>query len=146
MDSEPGTYIIVMRATQGAAVQIGSWRCIELRRGWYIYVGSAFGPGGIGARVRRHFREDKVKRWHIDYITTLAKPQCAWFCIEAQRLEHSWATVCQQSDAFTAIKGFGCSDCTCGSHLFGVDEEPSLGQFIAKSGSEIGIWRPERRL
>ncbi|MBT5872291.1 MAG: GIY-YIG nuclease family protein [Candidatus Latescibacteria bacterium] len=144
MDSSPGTYIIVMRSGQEASLQIRSWGRIELRRGWYIYVGSAFGPGGIRARVSRHFREDKAKHWHIDDITALARPQSAWFSVESQRLEHTWATVCQQSDEFTAVRGFGCSDCTCYSHLFFAGKEPSLGQFTDKTGSDVQIWRPER--
>ncbi|HYA22015.1 MAG TPA: DUF123 domain-containing protein [Thermoproteota archaeon] len=37
--------------------------------GLYLYVGSARGPGGLRARVARHLRRDKVRKWHIDYLT-----------------------------------------------------------------------------
>jgi Uri superfamily endonuclease len=40
--------------------------------GAYLYLGSAYGPGGIRARCRRHLTQDKGKRWHVDWLTTPA--------------------------------------------------------------------------
>ena len=44
-----------------------------LAPGCYVYAGSARGPGGIRARVRRHLRPDKTPHWHIDQVTAYAK-------------------------------------------------------------------------
>jgi len=35
----------------------------------YLYAGSAYGPGGIPARVKRHLKPDKKVHWHIDRLT-----------------------------------------------------------------------------
>lgn len=41
----------------------------RLRPGPYLYCGSARGPGGLRARLRRHMRRGKAIRWHIDRLT-----------------------------------------------------------------------------
>jgi Uri superfamily endonuclease len=85
--------------------------------GWYAYSGSAYGPGGIRARLRRHFQRDKKLHWHVDHLTVIAQQlHAAGFeggseCAIADRLI--------QSGAFQpALEGFGSSDCNhCRSHL-----------------------------
>jgi len=34
----------------------------------YAYGGSAYGPGGLRARIRRHLRAEKPLRWHVDRL------------------------------------------------------------------------------
>jgi len=60
---------------------------LDLLPGYYIYIGSAFGPGGVRARMLRHLRADKPKHWHIDYLRefcyshllhTFTKPDNVW--------------------------------------------------------------------
>ena len=43
---------------------------IRIEPGFYVYVGSACGPGGLRARILRHLRRSKKVRWHIDKITS----------------------------------------------------------------------------
>lgn len=38
--------------------------------GWYVYSGSAKGPGGLRSRLRHHFRKTKKSHWHVDQLTT----------------------------------------------------------------------------
>ncbi len=64
---------------------------ISLRQGYYIYVGSAFGPGGVNARVSRHFRNTKKLHWHIDYLRTFLRPLTVLYSHDPRRLEHQWA-------------------------------------------------------
>jgi Uri superfamily endonuclease len=61
MKSDPGTYALILQYDSKASTQIGRWRQIDLEPGYYIYIGSAFGPGGVRARVSRHCRGDKPK-------------------------------------------------------------------------------------
>jgi Uri superfamily endonuclease len=63
-----GTYALILRSHSKATTQVGRWGRINLETGYYIYIGSAFGPGGVRARVSRHFRKEKRKHWHIDYL------------------------------------------------------------------------------
>jgi len=39
-----------------------------VRLGWYVYVGSALGPGGLAAKVGRHLGGRKMCRWHTAYL------------------------------------------------------------------------------
>ena len=72
----PGLYLLILRLDRDLDLTIGALvRCL-LRPGFYCYVGSAMGPGGLRARVMRHYRctdcgtSGKKKRlhWHIDFV------------------------------------------------------------------------------
>ena len=129
MKSEPGTYALILKCKSNDTVQIGRLGQIELRPGYYIYIGSAFGPGGIKARVERHWRVDKRKHWHIDYLREYVTPVKAWVSYETERLEHEWAQILFDMPEMTPIQGFGCSDCGCYSHLFYLPKPPDLSSF-----------------
>ena len=55
---EPGTYALLFRAEEDRTVEVGALDSMTVQPGQYVYVGSAFGPGGVQARVRRHARGD----------------------------------------------------------------------------------------
>ena len=42
---QPGTYILLLEMEEDRAVSIGKLGTFNLDRGWYAYVGSAFGSG-----------------------------------------------------------------------------------------------------
>jgi hypothetical protein len=48
LEQAPGTYALILKSESNTCVQIGRWREIKLKPGYYIYVGSAFGPGVYG--------------------------------------------------------------------------------------------------
>jgi Uri superfamily endonuclease len=118
MKSQPGTYALILQSHSKVNIQIGRWRQIDIQRGYYIYVGSAFGPGGVQARVLRHLRVEKLKHWHIDYLREYVSPQTAWVSYDTEKLEHRWAQIFFERNETSAIQGFGCSDCKCHTHLF----------------------------
>ncbi len=68
LPSFPGTYVLVLDSTGYLGIQIGRWGLLETCPGTYLYVGSAFGPGGLRARISRHAKTKKAKHWHIDYL------------------------------------------------------------------------------
>jgi Uri superfamily endonuclease len=103
---------------------------MKLLAGFYVYVGSALGPGGLTARVARHLAADKKLRWHIDYLRTATQPVAVWYTLDPSRRECHWAEVLSCTTAVTVpLTGFGASDCTCCSHLFFSTMEPSLHAF-----------------
>ena len=124
MRSSPGTYAVVWHCVSSATVTVGRWGRLDLVPGYYTYVGSAFGPGGVRARVNRHFRRLKPTRWHIDYLRDYLRPVGVWYTHDPRRLEHCWAGAFSVMSALTSIPGFGCSDCNCNSHLFFAAVEP----------------------
>jgi len=123
----PGTYALILRCDAPDRRQVGALGSIEIRPGYYIYVGSALGPGGIRARVSRHLRKAGKLHWHIDYLRPNMPVVEIWFAEAALNLEHAWAEGLRQWD-LTGIPaaGFGASDCRCESHLFYCDARPML--------------------
>ena len=59
MSACKGTYALLLACHSAASLQVGRWGLLHTLPGNYIYVGSAFGPGGLESRLSRHFRSDK---------------------------------------------------------------------------------------
>lgn len=118
MKPEPGTYALILQSHSSETIQVGRWGQFDLQPGYYIYVGSAFGSGGVRARVSHHLRAEVRKHWHIDFLRAHARPVEAWVSYEATHLEHKWAGIFFETPGMTPIRGFGCNDCKCYSHLF----------------------------
>ncbi len=155
----PGTYALMLRCRQSGTVSVGSLGKLSIEPGTYLYVGSAFGPGGLRARLSRHAARNKLKRWHIDYLRPRTSLVCAWFSTSPERLEHEWAaSVRAVSSARIPQPGFGASDCTCSSHLFrfpdsasdsesGFDSSRrSAAEALAASGGDSFGWLEAGRL
>jgi Uri superfamily endonuclease len=119
LPSAPGTYLLVLHAEQAVQVRIGSLTQMEVLPGYYLYTGSAFGPGGLRARLGRHLGPPGVQRWHIDYLRCVARPVGAWYAPGPERWEHTWAQALSvHPSCQVALPRFGASDCRCPTHLF----------------------------
>jgi Uri superfamily endonuclease len=140
MKSESGTYALILRSQTDAIVEIGLWRQIKLKSGYYVYIGSAFGPGGVQARVLRHYRKKKSSHWHIDYLTEFMSPIFVLYSHETRHREHEWAQVLYKMNDMSPIQGFGCSDCKCYSHLFHTSNVPDLVRFSNLVGDKVELW------
>ncbi|MAE60377.1 MAG: hypothetical protein CMJ49_03370, partial [Planctomycetaceae bacterium] len=66
--SHRGTYALVMRVGARRGMRIGALGWIDIEVGHYVYVGSALGPGGVGARIAHHLGACVRPHWHIDYL------------------------------------------------------------------------------
>ena len=144
MESRPGTYVLVLHSDRSACVHIGRWGLLDIRPGYYVYVGSAFGPGGVLARVSRHCRVAKSKRWHIDYLREFTILKSVWYSHSTIRLECRWAEALAELSETEKVKGFGCSDCKCESHLFFTAGEPNLAKFASFVHDSVKTWSCER--
>ncbi len=123
----PGTYALVLRISGRPEILVGSLGTLAVQPGFYVYVGSAFGPGGLAKRVGRHARADKKRRWHVDYLTAVATLAEVWYTTDLARRECQWAAVLQElPGAAMPLAGFGSSDCGCPSHLFFFSRRPSF--------------------
>ncbi|MBN1976046.1 MAG: GIY-YIG nuclease family protein, partial [Anaerolineae bacterium] len=92
--------------------------CFCFSSGWYAYVGSAQGPGGLAARLARHLRPLKSLHWHIDYLRAQAQPVQAWYTTGTQKRECAWARALSSFPAASIpVPRFGASDCRCPAHL-----------------------------
>ncbi len=114
----PGTYALLIHIAAPLSVLVGRLGTVALAAGWYVYVGSAHGPGGLRARVGRHLRPTRVRHWHIDALTGAAPVTAVWAVVSPQRLECVWAaTLRALPGARLPVAGFGASDCACPAHL-----------------------------
>jgi Uri superfamily endonuclease len=133
LPSLSGTYSLLLISHAEKDLQVGSLGRMKLLPGFYLYVGSAFGPGGLRARVTRHVGVEKKLRWHIDYLRAVTELAGVWHTQDPKRQECNWAEALATMTAATVpFPGFGASDCTCCSHLLFFPVEPSLVAFRRK--------------
>jgi Uri superfamily endonuclease len=126
----PGSYALVLVNVGSRTVCIGALGRLDLRPGFYIYVGSALGPGGLQARIRRHLDPAPPLHWHIDYLKRAARIVEIWSLADPVRREHAWASaLASLPNASIPMPGFGSSDCDCPAHLFHFPTAPKLAAF-----------------
>ncbi|HIC99428.1 MAG TPA: GIY-YIG nuclease family protein [Pyrodictiaceae archaeon] len=79
---EKGSYILIVELRDEILVVL-SRRVVGLKPGYYAYVGSAGGPGGLRARLSRHCAKEKKVFWHIDRLTTSPRATVlfAYYCV-----------------------------------------------------------------
>ncbi|MEJ2408039.1 MAG: DUF123 domain-containing protein [Novosphingobium sp.] len=112
----PGAYVLLMEL-EAPLVFTRKTIAATALSGWLVYVGSARGGGGIGARLRRHFRKDKPVHWHVDELTNASAFMAALAVPDG--VECDIVARLTESGLFeTALPGFGSSDCRrCEAHL-----------------------------
>ena len=111
-------------------IAVGRLGELSMRIGYYLYVGSAFGPGGLRARLSHHLSISRHPRWHIDYLRRVTMPAAIWFGQHLSHEEHRWvAALGRGRDVILAHPRFGASDCKCASHLFFAERPPDVAAF-----------------
>ena len=112
-----GAYLLMLRLDRIDELSLPPRISGGTEPGWFIYAGSAHGPGGVRQRLSRHFRVDKKIHWHIDHLTMIAEQSLALAVPDAD--ECSLARTLVGTGGFVpVIPGFGSSDCrSCTSHL-----------------------------
>ncbi|MGE5222853.1 MAG: GIY-YIG nuclease family protein [Omnitrophica WOR_2 bacterium] len=107
--------------------------------GTYIYIGSAFGPGGLKSRISHHRKPSTVKHWHIDYIKPALHLEQIWYTCNLESEEHNWARMIGSlNHAEIPLAGFGSSDCQCPSHLYYFPQRPCFQEFQAQLEKYLG--------
>lgn len=135
---QPGTYTLVLRCRQAGSVRVGRLGSIRLESGLYLYVGSAFGPGGLATRIGHHLGISARRHWHIDYLRAVCDLTGVWFTTDPARREQAWAkAVGRMPGASIPLPGFGSSDCECDSHLFRFEAMPSIGAFRQRTRTTV---------
>ncbi|MDR3763100.1 MAG: GIY-YIG nuclease family protein [Acidobacteriota bacterium] len=125
-DALPGTYALVFHCT-AAEFPVGRLGTLRLAPGWYVYVGSAFGPGGVRGRLLHHLRPSPRPHWHVDYLKQFAELEEVWFVCSRRVWEHRWAHFFSAArGARLPMAGFGSSDCKCAAHLVGFRRRPAM--------------------
>ncbi len=104
---------------------------MPVRPGYYLYMGSAFGPGGLRGRLSHHFAPPASPYWHIDYLRQAAELLEVWHTDDPVKREHVWArALCKHPQCSIPAPRFGASDCRCPAHLVYMEARPSMAWFI----------------
>lgn len=109
-----GAYLVVMEIPESVVLTVGRRLPARFEPGWYIYTGRA--SRGLASRVARHLRKTKTRRWHIDYLSGVAKNLRAYPIAGVESRECELAAEIAEISV-GRIPGFGSSDCGCPSHL-----------------------------
>ena len=133
----PGSYILLLVLEGACEVPVGRRRTVVLQRGLYGYVGSALGPGGLRARLRRHASRSPRKHWHIDFLLPRARVTGALVIESPERIECVLAAWLAEI-AHSCVPGFGSSDCRCEGHLFFLGPEADLPALIGRAAEAVG--------
>lgn len=116
-----GTYLLFLNFNGDTELEIGSLGAVKICAGSYCYVGSAM--GGLDQRLKRHLTREKKIRWHIDRLTIAADSVEAYESYPDFIPECDLARHVVEHGGVPSVKGFGCSDCRCETHLFRVDQD-----------------------
>lgn len=131
--TEKGTYILLLELEPAAKLRIGKLGEFDFPAGWYAYVGSAFGGGGLRGRLKHHCSPVKKPHWHIDYLRQAATVREVWYSASDIRQEHEWANLLiSQPGASVPAPRFGASDCSCAAHLIHFHKKPDLSAAIGE--------------
>jgi Uri superfamily endonuclease len=115
-ETDSGAYQLFLLLERPIIIEVGALGSHTFPSGTYIYTGRA--SRGLSKRIGRHLRQEKRRRWHIDYLVEHAQ-------IGGIRVYPGKASEeCSINDetALTLhgifpVRGFGSSDCRCTSHL-----------------------------
>ena len=127
-----GTYVLIASVAQMKRLEIGRLGAYDIVPGFYAYVGSAFGSGGLRPRLGHHLESTASPHWHIDYLLGVAEPVEVWYTTATQKFEHQWAKLLEEAPHFRVpIPRFGSSDYhrSRSSHPFYSKRRPSFGWF-----------------
>jgi len=124
-----GVYVIVVLVRRNVRLKIGALGSVNFEKGLYAYVGSA--QSSLEKRVQRHLRKGEKMFWHIDYLLDNdAVKVVKVFYKEAERSEEC-RIAGKLGERGVAVKNFGCSDCSCVSHLFMLSDSNHLRSSMA---------------
>jgi Uri superfamily endonuclease len=112
--------VLIIQVDKHTGVTVGALGKLTFEKGLYAYVGSA--QANLEQRIKRHFGKEKRLFWHIDYLLKDSVARIVKVLYkQADRIEE-----CNLAKAIgekgESVDGFGCSDCSCKSHLFRIGD------------------------
>ena len=112
-----GAYVLALRLDREVRIAIARLSPGSLMPGWYLYIGSARGSGGIRGRVKRHLESGKKLHWHVDRLTVESAEMAALTVAQGEECDLV-GRMLNSSRFEVPLAGFGSTDCRrCESHL-----------------------------
>jgi len=132
-----GVYVLVISVNNSVKVNAGALGSVFFQKVLYAYVGSA--QNNLEKRIKRHLRKAKRKFWHVDYLLDNdAAEVVKVFYKEAGQSEECRIAE-KLGERGMAVKNFGCSDCSCLSHLFKLDNYRFLRNFMSEMDCNLRL-------
>jgi Uri superfamily endonuclease len=117
IDDNHQLYVLNLKLCNNAHIHIGK-REVYFSEGFYVYIGSA--KKNIRRRVERHYKLEKRKHWHIDYIREYTE-WLSVFTLPFGEGECALKALVQKATSGTVeVNKIGSSDCRCDSHFLKV--------------------------
>jgi len=135
-----GSYALWYYLPRATTIAIGKLGVQNFKRGWYGYCGSAFGPGGLRARLRHHLTSATRQHWHIDYFKVHALIREIWLC-QGESCEHELSQSLCRYAVEVPVPGFGSSDCKCSSHFVRLSRHSQVRAAFRHIASPMGFRR-----
>jgi Uri superfamily endonuclease len=141
--STPGTYALYLYLSSQDTLQVGKLGTFSFPAGTYIYTGSAFGPGGLRARLNRHLNARKRRFWHIDYLLSSVNIFGVYYLESEHRYECLWSqALATQTDVYLPAPGFGSSDCgICITHLTAFPAGKLLQKIVRDNDYHVDLFK-----
>ncbi len=149
-----GNYTLIIFLNAPIYLKMARHGRVKLDKGYYAYTGSALGHGAVSLRrrVARHFRKEKKKHWHIDYLlaNNTARITAVVAAPSMDNKECEISSLIRNIEGATVpITGFGASDCkhSCRSHLIRLVENNNLEKVTdaykhVVGESQLQIYKP----
>jgi Uri superfamily endonuclease len=117
-----GVYTLIIRSSRPSRITVGRHLTILLKRGLYLYSGSALGRGSTSLehRINRHLAREKTHFWHIDRILSSGSTRVVLvvFAKTTGKMECKLnKELLKDSSIRAPMKGVGSTDCGCESHF-----------------------------
>jgi Uri superfamily endonuclease len=112
--------VLIIQVDENVDVTVGALGKLTFEKGLYVYVGSA--QANLEQRIKRHLGKEKRLFWHIDYLLNDSVARIVKVLYkQVDRIEE-----CELAEVIgergESVEGFGCSDCSCKSHLFRIGD------------------------
>jgi Uri superfamily endonuclease len=130
-----GIYTLIIKLQKRKDITVGKLGTISFVAGYYVYVGSAL--NGLSPRIIRHLKADKSLHWHVDYLLCGSKIVDIVYGLSQKRKECILAS--QLAKEMTPVLGFGCSDCSCKSHLLFCKDFYQAGKIVRSGFKRCGL-------
>ena len=125
-----GSYLLVLNLKRSRTISVGKLGEVSFRGGFYVYVGSAM--ANLTKRMDRHRRLRKLHHWHIDELRAVAEFHSVLAIRSSDRLECEIAKAMSKITEWS-VPGFGSTDCSCKTHLFGMSGDPLESESFHKT-------------
>ena len=133
-----GAYILIVHVGKDSEIEIGSLGKTFFEKGDYAYIGSAM--NSLEKRIKRHKGKEKKLFWHIDYLLSAPNSELKKVFVKPSNKKEECRIAEKVSTTGIPVRGFGCSDCDCSSHLFRVKERQLQAKLKVLGHEELRKW------